>query len=248
MNFRSRLLNKERFLGTLLTMDCTEAAEILSRSGFDWLFLDLEHSALGPPEAQKLLQAAGDRVPVLIRVESGDEEGIRKALDSGADGIIIPHVNSAKAAEHIVSLAKYPPGGTRSIGPGRASHFGNEMAGYLSQANTETAVVVQIEHIDAVAEVEKIASVEGIDALFVGPYDLSGSLGRPGKVDDPEVTRAIDRTLAAAAANHLAAGIFAGSAAAASAYLEKGFSLVAVASDGILLGGAAASLLEQLKN
>lgn len=246
MNFRSRLLKKERFLGTLCTMDCSEAAEILSRSGFDWLFLDLEHSAMGPPEAQKLLQAVGDRVPVLIRVESGDEEGIRKALDTGACGIIVPHVNSPSEAERVVRLSKYPPEGTRSIGPGRASNFGNAMADYMARANEETAVVVQIEHIDAVAEVERIAEVKGLDALFIGPYDLSGSLGKPGKVDGPEVTKAIDRTLTAAAANHLAAGIFAGSAASASAYLEKGFSLLAVASDGILLGGAAASLLEEL--
>ena len=245
MTFREKLRRKDRLIGTLLTLDCPEVAEILSRCGFDWLFLDLEHSAMGPREAQGLLQAVGDRSPVLIRVESGDEEGIRKALDCGADGIIVPHVNSAGEAERVVSLAKYPPEGTRSIGPGRASDFGNNMAHYVSRANGETAVVVQIEHIDAVEEVEKIAAVEGLDALFVGPYDLSGSMGKPGKVDDPGVLEAIDRTLDAAEANHLAAGIFTGSAEESLSYLAKGFTLIAIAADTILLGGAAVSLLKR---
>jgi 2-keto-3-deoxy-L-rhamnonate aldolase RhmA len=246
MNFRERLKSGDRLVGTLLTLDAPEAAEILSRAGYDWLFLDLEHSAMGPSEAQRLMQAAGDRIPTLVRVESRDEVGIRKALDIGAAGIIVPQIHSRAEAETAVALAKYPPAGTRGVGLGRAALFGNHFAEYVARANRETAVVVQVEHADAVAGITEIAAVEGIDALFVGPYDLSASMGIPGKVAAPEVTAAIARVLAAARSARLAAGIFAASAETARGYLAQGFSLIAMGTDGLLLGQAAASALRRL--
>ena len=246
MNFRETLKSGDRLVGTLLTFDAPEAAEILSRAGYDWLFLDLEHSAMGPSQAQRLLQAVGGRVPTLVRVASRDEAGIRKALDIGAAGIIVPQIHSASEAEMAVALAKYPPVGIRGVGLGRASDFGNRFADYVSRANQETAVVVQIEHVDAVGDIEAIASVEGIDAFFVGPYDLSASMGMPGNVASPEVAGAIAKVLAAAQAAHLAAGIFAASAMVAKRYAAQGFSLIAMGTDGLLLGQAAASELKML--
>ncbi|MEE4607682.1 MAG: aldolase/citrate lyase family protein [Desulfobacteraceae bacterium] len=246
MKFRERLKSGERLVGTLLTLDAPEVAEILSRAGYDWLFLDLEHSAMGPSEAQRLLQAVDDRVPTLARVESRDEAGIRKALDIGAAGIIVPQIHSRAEAETAVALAKYPPAGIRGIGLGRAALFGNHFADYVARANQETVVVVQIEHVDAVADIAAIAAVEGVDALFVGPYDLSASMGMPGEVAAPEVADAIAKVLAAARSAHLAAGIFAASATVARRYAVQGFSLIAMGADGLLLGQAAASELRLL--
>jgi 2-dehydro-3-deoxyglucarate aldolase len=246
MNFRGKLKSGERLVGTLLTLDAPEVAEILSRAGYDWLFLDLEHSAMGPSAAQRLLQAVGDRVPTLVRVASRDETGIRKALDIGAAGIIVPQIRSASEARMAAALAKYPPVGIRGVGLGRAADFGNRFADYISRANQETAVVVQIEHVDAVGDIEAIAALEGIDALFVGPYDLSASMGMPGDVASPEVTGAIAKVLATARAARLAAGIFAASATAAKEYAAQGFSLIAMGTDGLLLGQAAASELKML--
>ncbi len=246
MNFRERLKRGDRLLGTLLTLDAPEVAEILSRAGYDWLFLDLEHSAMGPSEAQRLLQAVGDRIPTLVRVESRDEVGIRKALDIGAAGIIVPQIHSRSEVEMAVRLAKYPPAGIRGVGLGRAANFGNHFADYLARANQETAVVVQIEHGDAVADIAAIAAVEGIDALFVGPYDLSASMGMPGEVAAPEVAEAIAKVLAAARSAHLAAGIFAAAASAANDYMAQGFSLIAMGTDGLLLGQGAAAALRRL--
>jgi 2-dehydro-3-deoxyglucarate aldolase len=246
MNFREKLRGGGRLVGTLLTLNAPEVAEILSRAGYDWLFLDLEHSGMGPSQAQRLLQAAGDRIPTLVRVESRDEAGIRKALDIGAAGIIVPQIHSRAEAETAVALARYPPAGIRGVGLGRAALFGNRFAEYVARANRETVVVVQIEHVDAVADISAIAGVEGIDALFVGPYDLSASMGIPGKVGAPEVTAAIATVLAAARSAHLAAGIFAASAEAAKRYLAQGFSLIAMGTDGLLLGQAAASALRLL--
>ena len=179
MNFRETLKSGNRLVGTLLTLDAPEAAEILSRAGYDWLFLDLGHGAMGPSQAQRLLQAVGGRIPTLVRVASRDEAGIRKALDIGAAGIIVPQIHSASEAEMAVALAKYPPAGIRGVGLGRAADFGNRFADYISRANQETAVVVQIEHVDAVGDIEAIGAVDGIDALFVGPYDLSRATWPP---------------------------------------------------------------------
>lgn len=246
MNFRERLKSGERLVGTLLTLNAPEVAEILSRAGYDWLFLDLEHSAMGPGEAQRMLQAVGERVPTLVRVESRDEVGIRKALDIGAAGIIVPRIHSRAEAETAVALAKYPPAGIRGVGLGRAANFGNCFAEYLARANPETAVVLQIEHVDAVADIGAIAAVKGIDAFFVGPYDLSVSMGMPGQVAAAAVTGAIARVLAAARSNDIAAGIFAASAEVARQYAAQGFSLIAMGTDGLLLGQAAAAELRRL--
>lgn len=247
MSFRDRVKNQERLIGTLLALGSPAAAEVLSHMGYDWLFIDLEHSAMGPAEAQQLLHAVGGRAATLIRVESRDEVGIRKALDLGADGIIIPQVNSKDEAEHFLALAKYPPFGTRSVGLGRAANYGNNFAGYVAQANQDTLVVLQVEHVDAVQNIEEIAAVAGIDAFFVGPYDLSGSMGKPGAVDDPLVSSALNKILSAARKHRIACGIFAGSAAVAQRYLDLGFTFVAVSTDGILLGRAARAELDAIK-
>lgn len=248
MIFRDRLKKGEQLIGTLLTLGSANVAEVLSYSALDWLFLDLEHSAMGTTEAERLIQAIGGRVATLIRVESKDEVGIRKALDIGADGIIIPQVNSRIEAERVVALAKFPPEGIRSIGLSRASNFGNQFADYISQANSKTSIIIQIEHIDALNEIEDIISVKGIDAIFVGPYDLSGSLGILGQVDAPEMTKAISKIISTAKEKGVIAGIFAGSGSIARKYLEQGFSLIAVASDGTLLGRAATSELKLIKD
>lgn len=247
MNFRKRLHSGEQLIGTLLTLGSEDAAEILSQCHFDWLFIDLEHSAMGPAEAQRLLQAIGNRTSTLVRIESRDEVGIRKALDLGATGIIVPQVNSRADAERVVCLSKFPPLGSRSVGLGRATNFGNSFSDYLTRANAESAIVLQIEHAQAVENLAEIAEVKGIDAFFVGPYDLSASYGKPGELTAPEVVSAIKEILAIARSCDIPCGIFAGSSVVARQYLELGFTLIAVASDGILLGRAAEAELKSIR-
>lgn len=248
MDFRKQIQESTPLFGTLLTLPSVEIAEILSYSDFDWLFIDLEHSAMGTIEAQSLLQGIADRKPTLVRVESKDEVGIRKALDIGASGIIVPQVNSRSEAEKIVSLCKYPPIGTRSVGIGRASRYGNAISNYLSTANDKTALVIQIEHRDAVDNIEEILAVDGIDAIFIGPYDLSGSYLKLGDVDCIEVVDARKKVLSAARKRHIPTGIFAGNAGAANKFQQEGYSLIAIATDGLLLAKAAKTELEALKN
>jgi 2-keto-3-deoxy-L-rhamnonate aldolase RhmA len=246
-NFRNRLKRGETLLGTLVTLSSPEVAEILAEAGFDWLFVDMEHSPLDVREAQAILQAVGERCACVLRVPLNDEIWIKKALDIGACGIIVPQVNSRQEAERAVRFCKYPPQGSRGAGVARAHGYGARLQDYLDSANEEIAVIVQAEHMDGVNHVQEIVSVAGIDAVLVGPYDLSASMGKIGKVTDAEVQAAIARVKATCASAHMPIGIFAATAEAAKPFMRKGYSLIAVGIDTIFLVEAANQLVRQLR-
>jgi len=245
-SFRQRLIAGERLNGTLISLGSPEVAEVLASLGFDWFFLDNEHSPLEALELQGIIRAAGS-TPCVVRVSHSAEVPIKKALDIGAAGIIAPMVNSAEQAAQVVSWAKYPPAGTRGVGIGRAHGYGLKFQDYVSRANDEVAVIVQCEHIDAVNNIEAIVRVPGVDAVLIGPYDLSASLGRLGQVTHPEVVAAIDRVTAACRTVNVPLGIFGLSAQAVQPYIERGYTFIVAGVDTVLLGQAAAQLLAQLK-
>ena len=247
-HFKKRLADGEPLLGTMVSLSCPPVAEILARVGFDWLFIDAEHSALEAQDMQLLLQAAGKDMPGLVRLSSAAEVPIKKALDIGAAGIIAPAVNSAQEAESVVRWSKYSPDGARGVGIGRAHGYGLDFQDYVDNANASLAVVVQTEHIDAVRNMEAIAGVPGIDAVLVGPYDLSASLGRIGQVDHPDVTQAIDRITQVCLAAGVRLGIFGLSAAAVRPYIERGYTLIVAGADSVLLAQAARDLLSELRS
>ncbi len=145
-------------------------------------------------------------------------------------------VNSADDARRVVSLTRYPPGGTRGAGLARAQGYGFDVAAYVERANDAVAVVVQIEHVRAVENIREILDVPGIDAVFVGPYDLSGSLGKLGRLDDHEVKSAVAAVFAACHRQGMAYGMFAASAEAAAGPIDAGATLLAVGSDALFLG------------
>src|SRR5512147_638755 len=163
--FRARLLQGDLLIGTMITLTSPEVAEIMAEVGFDWLFLDAEHSVFEARELQAALQAAGAATPCVVRLPVAAEVPIKKALDIGAAGIIAPQVNSAAQAEQVVGWAKYAPLGTRGVGIGRAHGYGMTFQPYVQNANDAVAVIVQAEHIDAVHNIEAIAQVEGVDAV-----------------------------------------------------------------------------------
>lgn len=246
-SFRSRLLRGDLLVGTMVTLNAPEVAELLAAVGYDWLFLDAEHSVLDARALQAMLQSAGATTPGLVRIATAAEVLIKQALDIGAAGIIVPQVNSAAQAEQVVHWAKYPPNGTRGVGIARAHGYGWKLGDYIATANQETAVIVQAEHIDAVHQIEAIVRVPGIDAVFVGPYDLSGSLGLLGQIDHPRVTEAIDHITAVCLAAGMRLGIFGVSAAAVKPYLAQGYTLITAGVDTLLLAQTAHSLLAQLR-
>jgi len=245
-SFRSRLIGREVLISPMITLSSPEVIELLAGIGFDWLFIDTEHTPIEPPQIRAILQAAGS-TPCLIRLASSEPTPIAKALDLGAAGIIVPQVNSAEQAKQIVASAKYSPVGRRGRGLGRAHHYGLKLAEYSATANDTVAVVVQAEHLDAVKNIESIARVEGLDSIFVGPYDLASSMGHPGDVTHPEVRDAIERVLDVCLGRGLACGILGLTAKENQAYIERGFSLIVVGIDVLLLGDAAKALLAALK-
>ncbi len=238
-DFRYRLMHGERLTGTIVTLPCPQIAEQLAGCGFDWLFIDGEHGPLSIGDIHLLLQAAQPRCACLVRLAATDEVHIKQALDAGADGIIAPLVNDADTAKRVVALSKYPPLGTRSVGIGRAHAYGQAFTEYVDGANERLAVVVQVEHVDAVANIDAIVDVPGIDGVFVGPYDLSASMGKPGRVDDPDVQAHIETVRRACLQRQIATGIFGRNAAALRPHQENGFTLLAVGMDTLLLGQSA---------
>jgi 2-keto-3-deoxy-L-rhamnonate aldolase RhmA len=245
--FKARLHAGEVLCGTLLSMNATEAADLLAGAGFDWLFVDAEHGALEPRDVLLLLQTVAGRTPCLVRVPTLDEAWIKRALDAGADGIIVPQVGHVEQAERSVRFAHYPPKGTRGLGTARANRYGLALAEHLRTVSEQVTVVVQAETADAVRNIEGIARVPGLDAVFVGPYDLSASLGHPGEVGHADVRAAISRIAAACSAAGVRTGIFAMGPDPLGPWAREGFTLLAAGVDGALLGEAAAGVLRGLR-
>ena len=246
-DFRKRLLGGDVLVGTLITIPSAEVAEIMAGVGFDWLFIDTEHSPFNAHAAQTILQAAGQNCPCVVRVPANDEVWIKKALDIGADGIIAPQVNSAADAEAIVRMCKYPPDGTRSVGIGRAHQYGLGFNQYMERANDETAVILQAETAQALENITEIVKVSGIDAIFIGPYDLSASLGKMGQLTDPEVKQAIQTIAEACKKAGVRLGIFGATAEAVEPFIQQNFTLLAIGTDGLLMAQTAKEILKAIK-
>lgn len=245
-SFKAKLAGGARLVGTILTLPTPELAEIAAGAGFDWLFLDMEHGLLDVAGAQRMAQAAGT-CPCLIRVPVNEPIWIKKAMDIGAAGLIFPNIKSAEEAKRAVAEAKYPPEGVRSVGIGRAHGYGAGFSEYVEKANRDSTLVAQVEHIDGVRNIEAILGTPGINAVFVGPFDLSASMGKPGRTGDADVREAIAAVRKACAARRVPAGIFAPDGEAARAAFDEGFSFVCIGMDVTIYGGAARLLTAQLK-
>jgi len=241
-DFRARLRRREKLLGTLLTLPDPAVAEIVAGAGFDWLFLDAEHGALETRELRAILQAVDHRVPCVVRVAAAADVPIKKALDLGAAGVIVPQVQTAEQAREVVRYARYSPQGARGVGLARAHGYGFGFADYIASANERIAVIVQVEHARAVEEIDAIVEVDGIDALLLGPYDLSASLGKMGEVDDAVVVAAIERVIERCRAVGMPLGIFGVSADAVAPYAARGCTLLVAGVDTLLIGSAAREL------
>jgi 2-keto-3-deoxy-L-rhamnonate aldolase RhmA len=244
---KDALRESKPLIGTLVTTASPEVSEVLALAGFDWLFVDLEHGSLSVHDAQRAIQAVAGRSFTVVRVADGTAENVKRVLDTGCDGILAPHINSAEEARQIVALSKYPPLGERSAGLGRAQGYGLNFADYIATANDRTAVIIQIEHKDGIANIQEILEVKGIDAIFIGPYDLSGSMGILGQVSDGRVVDAIDKVRAACAVANMAFGVFCATAEQASAAINTGARLVAVGTDLMHMANSARTALATIR-
>lgn len=244
--FAERLRRGDTLIGTLIGLNNSGVVELLAACGYDWLFIDAEHGPFLPGDTVPLLQAAGD-CPCLIRVPAADPVWIKKALDTGAAGIIVPQVHDAVQARELVAAAKYSPRGQRGVGLGRAHAYGREFERYLQNANEDTIVVLQAESRQAITNIRDIAAVDGVDAILIGPYDLSASLGHIGEVTHPEVRAAIDTIADSCTQAGVRLGIFGVSPDAVRPYMQNGFTLITVGVDSLFLGQAAAAALSDLR-
>jgi 2-keto-3-deoxy-L-rhamnonate aldolase RhmA len=230
-----------------VTLSSPVVSELLAEAGFDWLFLDAEHAPLEYSALQAMVQAAGREVACIIRVPTLGEAEIKHALDIGATGVVVPQVHTAGLAAQAVTWARYPPAGKRGMGVYRANHYGFQVSEYLQMAAEETLVVVQAESAEAVRNIDAIARVPGLDAVLVGPYDLSASLGHPGDLQHPDFTDAIDRITHSCQAVSMPLGIFGMNAEAVQPYIERGYRLILLSVDTLLLGQAAGELLRSAR-
>lgn len=198
MQLKSKLKQGELTIGSWITLGHPSIAEIMATAGFDWLVLDMEHSVLELSEVQTLIQVLdGKQCPAIVRLTSNHPDQIKRVMDAGATGVMVPMVKSAADAKAAVQAVYYPPRGQRGVGLARAQGYGASFQQYRCWLEDNAVIIAMIEHVDAVNAIDAILSVDGIDAYIIGPYDLSGSMGRPGELDHPQVQTAIAQALEA---------------------------------------------------
>mgnify|MGYP001349571419 CR=1 FL=1 len=187
-------INNKVTVGTWITLAHPSIAEIMAVSGFDWIAIDLEHSVITIREAEELIRVVNlSGVTSLVRLTSNDPNQIKRVMDAGSCGVIVPMVKSIDDVKQAVDAVKYPPYGKRSVGLARAQQYGRSFDEYLEWQKNQSIVIVQIEHIEAVNNLEAIFGVDGVDGYIIGPYDLSASLGIPGEFDNPIFLNAMER-------------------------------------------------------
>ena len=247
---RMALLNNELSIGTWIQIGHPAVAEILARVGYDWICVDMEHGSIDIESLTHLFRAieANDVVPI-ARLPMNDPIWIRRSLDAGAMGLIIPMVNTAQEIESAIRYAKYPPRGERGYGYSRANTFGMNFEEYIATANETIAVVAQIEHKEAIDNIDSILQVQDLDGVFIGPLDLSGSYGKVGQLDCPEMREALQRYLESCRKNKKCAGIHIVHPDEQSIKnaIDQGYKMITLGVDGIFLEMASRSALRAAK-
>ena len=239
-DFRRRVLAGERLIGGFVNLGSISATEVMARAGYDWLLIDLEHGMGTDADLHaQLLAAQSAPGAAIVRVASAERLRVGRALDFGADGLMIPRVESAAEVIAALTWMRWPPAGIRGVAlPNRGGGYGEQTHTQLAARNAAVTGVFQIESMVAVDAADDIAAIEGVDVLFIGPADLSHSMGMPGRFREPTFVEQLERVVAAARKHGKAAGILL--AADALAWeLELGFTFIGIGSDGgILQSGA----------
>jgi 2-dehydro-3-deoxyglucarate aldolase len=250
-DLKKALRERKLTLGTWIQLGHPGIAEIFANAGFDWIAADCEHTEIDIGPFTAIARGAyGRGTDILARVKTNDVMAIRQVLDAGAKGVIVPLVNTAQEARRAVQSAKFPPAGVRGFAYFRANNWGMDAAEYAVSANSETAVIVMIETKEAVENIDEILSVEDLDGVFIGPYDMSASYGIVGQMDHPVMKDAFKRVADACKKHNRSAGmhIIVPTKEAMERALEYGFSFIALGMDTIFLDRSARNVLEQVKN
>lgn len=249
MNLKEKIANNELTIGSWITIGHPAIPEIMSFANFDWLVIDIEHTTIDLSMVQILITTIQSRgIAALVRVNKNEEVVIKRVLDAGANGVIIPMVNNKEDAIRAVNFSKYPPTGTRGVGLARAQGYGYEFEEYRNAVD-KIVIIAQIEHYEGINNLAEILAVEGIDATIIGPYDLSGSLGMPGDIHHPEVQeklkvyKQISRSAGKLAGFHVVDS----SPEKVEAIIAEGYSFIAFGTDFLFLGDKAKFGMEIIK-
>ncbi|WP_152572108.1 HpcH/HpaI aldolase family protein [Jejuia pallidilutea] len=248
---KKKLQNREVSIGSWLTIPHQAVIEILSTAGFEWLTIDMEHSPISIETIMNLIgHIQGNNMQALVRVSKNEEVPIKRVLDAGADGVIVPMIRNKEEAIQAVNYVKYPPKGKRGVGLNRAQKYGTAFNTYQKWLEHEVVVIAQIEHIDAVNNLEDIFSVEGIDGIIVGPYDLSASMGYPGEYDRDDVNAALKRVyeIAKKLKKPLGFHIIDSGYEKTLEKINEGYSFIAFSLDFFFLGDMARQQMKLLKS
>ena len=232
--------------GTLYSLGDPQLAEIISNAGFDWVLIDMEHSTMSLSDVQAALQAMGDRLLKVVRVPGIDEIWIKRVLDTGCDGILVPMVRTAEEAARVIAASKYPVEGQRSVGVTRAHRYGPGFKEYIYSANREIITMIQIEHIEGVNNIDSILKINGIDSVLIGPFDLSASMGFLGQPDHPEVKQVIAKVKDKCRVAGVPYGIFGGSPEALEGERRDGCRYLLCGIDVILISDMFGNLASKL--
>lgn len=246
--FKRALARRDLQIGLWSTLCSNIGAEVLAHAGFDWILLDTEHSPNELPGLVSQLQAMGrGTASPVVRAAWNDAVLIKRILDIGAQSILLPYVQTEQEAQRAVQAVRYPPRGIRGVsGSSRASQYGR-IKDYLKRADEEVCLLVQIETRSALEQLEAIAGVEGIDGVFIGPADLSASMGHLGQLQHPETQGALQDAARRLAKLGKAAGVLTTVEADARRYIEWGYNFVAVGIDTGLLASGADALARAFK-
>lgn len=245
---KQRLRRGQPVVGHWISLPSPAVAELMASVEPDWLMIDTEHGPAGDEVVEDLIRAMRGTVTTpLVRVAANQPALIKHALDRGAMGVLVPMVGSPADAHAAVAASKYPPDGIRGAAGTRANRYGAELGDYFTRWNHEVFVAVQVETAEALEQIEAIAAVPGIDVLFIGPNDLSASLGCFQQFDRPEFTKAVAHILAAAQRYGPAAGYHTGTVEEAMRRIAEGFRFIGLSSDVRLLASAVAKTAERVR-
>lgn len=249
-SLKQKLCNNELTIGSWVTIGHPSVVEVMANAGFDWLTIDLEHTSIDLQTAHVLIstiQAKG--MKALVRVSKNEEVAIKKVLDMGADGVIVPMINSQEDAVKAVEYVKYPPVGKRGVGLFRAQNYGLGFEEYKKWVNDEVVIIAQIEHIEAVKNIDKIISTQGIDGTIIGPYDLSGSMGYPGDYNRSDVKEAIEQVKKSCKKHNVPYGfhVIESDPSKLQSKIDEGCTFLAYSTDFFFLGDSSRAGMNKIK-
>ena len=251
MSLKQKLQNNELTIGSWITIGHPSVVEIMASAGFDWLTIDLEHSAISLETAQNLISTIhANDMKALVRVGKNEEVVIKRVMDIGADGVIVPMVNSKEDAIKAVEYVKYPPIGKRGVGLYKAQKYGIGFDDYKKWVKDKSIIIAQIEHIKAVENIEDILQVDGIDGTIIGPYDLSGSIGYPGKYDRDDVKEALKKVEKACKKHNKSLGfhVIQSDYKKLQEKIDSGYTFLAFSLDFFFLGDKAREEMNKIKS